>query len=137
MYQASVAFCGDHIYIRGSYRQYGNTYLVFRCSRLALIASTLQLQTNVWEEIACLPVQSSSLAAVSGRLLAIGGRDSQNKPTADIHQYNPTIDSWEVISQMSAASEYLCVAVLPGNKIMTFKSEEMFRNYEAEIAIFE
>ena len=63
----------------------------------------------------------SSLVAVNGRLLAIGGRNSQAKPTADFHQYNPTIDSWEVVSQMSAPSFDLHAAVLRGNKIMIIR----------------
>ena len=135
MYQASVgAFCGEHIYIAGILLEQDTTPM-FKCSRLALIASTQKLQTNVWEEVACVPVNSSSLATVSGHLLSIGGKDSQRKPTADIHQYNPTTDSWEVVSQMSVASRYFHVAVLAGNKIMTVRRVEL--NNEAEIATFE
>ena len=135
MYQASVVtFCGDHFYIAGRSHQQDTTPM-FKCSRLALIASTQKLETNVWEKIACVPVVSSSLATVSGHLLSIGGKDSQRKPTTDIHQYNPTTDLWVVVSQMSVASRYFHVAVLPGNKIMTVRQVEL--NYEAEIATFE
>ena len=138
-YQASVvAFCGDHVCIAGS-SQPDTRYSMLKCSRLALIASTQELQTNVWEEVACLPGSAcSSLAAVNGHLLLIGGHDSQRKPTADIHQYNPTTDSWEVISQMSVASRHFRVAVLAGNKIMTVgRGGPDSNNYQAEIATFE
>ena len=137
MHQASVlAFCGDHFYIAGrSHPQ--DTTPMFKCSRLALIASTQKLQTNVWEEVACVPVISFSLATVNGHLLSIGGNDSQRKPTADIHQYNPTINSWEVVSQMSVASYSFLVAVLPGNKIMIIRRGERFgTTFEVEVATF-
>ena len=141
MYQASVvAFCGNHFYI-AERMSCQPRYPMFKCSRLALIASTQELETNVWEEIACVPVISSSLATVSGHLLSIGGKDSQRKPMADIHQYNPTINSWEVVSQMSLASYSFPVAVLPGNKIMIIKWGEHYgrrsrTTCEVEVATF-
>ena len=122
--QSAVVY-RDHVYIT---MFFGSK--TFQCSRLALIRST-HLQEKVWEEIAHLPVTYSTLVAVNGRLLVIGGMDSQYTPTADIHQYNSTIDSWEVVSRMSTASSNVHAAVLPGNKIMIVRQDE------AEIATFE
>ena len=127
--QQSAVVYRDHVYITSSSK-------IFKCSRLALIASIQQFQEEIWEEIACLPVHRSSLVAVNGRLLSIGGRDSQYTPTADIHQYNPTTDSWEVVSRMSAPSPYLRAAVLPGKKIMIVRRCTLTNIFIVEVATF-
>ena len=134
MCRASAAIYKDYICITACNR---SCQQVFVCSRLALIASTQPFQSNLWKEVACLPVIDSSLATVNGCLLAIGGRDSQGKPTADIYQYKPTIASWEVVSQMSVASYDLHAAVLPENKIMIVQSGDLFSDNNAEITTFE
>ena len=137
MSRASAVLCRDHIYIAGvSVIQPQDTASVFKCSRLELIASVQKFQTSVWEEIAFLPVFRTSLATINGHLLAIGGEDSEYLPTANIHQYNRTIDSWEVVGQMSTASFLFHVAVF-ANKLMVVTQGENLQCNKVEIAIFE
>ena len=55
-----------------------------------------------------------------GQLLAIGGVDSEDKPSTAVHMYQPTIaiDSWEVISHMTTPKYHCLAAVLPDNQLM-------------------
>ena len=54
----------------------------------------------------------------NGRLLAIGGQDSEDKSTTAVHMYQPTTNSWEVISHM-ITPKYCCLsAVLPDIQLM-------------------
>ena len=48
----------------------------------------------------------------------MGGKDSDDKETTAIHMYNPTTNSWEVISHMTTPRESCLVAVLPQNELM-------------------
>ena len=56
--------------------------------------------------------------SIHGRLLAIGGKDSDEKPTTAVHMYNPTTDSWEVISHMGTPRYNCIAAVLPDDQLM-------------------
>ena len=60
----------------------------------------------------------STCAAVNGELLAVGGCDGDLKPIAAIHKYNPTTNSWDLISNMPTARYWSRVTVLPTNEMM-------------------
>ena len=53
-----------------------------------------------------------------GQLLAVGGKDSDNKPTTAVYMYNQATNSWNVISHMATARKNCLAAVLPNNKLM-------------------
>ena len=76
------------------------------------------LQSSVWHSVADAPAYYSTCAAVNGELLAVGGCDKDYKATAAIHKYNPTTNSWDLISNMPTARWLCLVAVLPTNEIM-------------------
>ena len=40
------------------------------------------------------------------------------KPTSAVHMYNPTTDSWEVITHMGTPRRDCIAAVLPNNQLM-------------------
>ena len=113
---APAAVCCDRVYILGETNMY-------TCSVSALIQSCKQSflgkrDTRVWTTVAAPPVICTTCVSIHGRLLAIGGRDSDKKHTSAIHMYNPTTDSWKVISHM-ATPRYNCIAaVLPDNQLM-------------------
>ena len=79
--------------------------------------NTLSLP-EVWHQLADTPVTYSSWVALHGRLLAVGGRDSDGKMTTAIHVYKTTTNSWKVISHMKTPRWRCQVAVLPHNKLM-------------------
>ena len=53
-----------------------------------------------------------------GQLLALGGKDSHNKPTTAVYMYNQATNSWNVISHMATARWGCFAAVLPNNQLM-------------------
>ena len=127
-----ATICGDHVYmLAGYYQSMKFTKFLFTCSLAALLQScqpyslgaqlnTLSLASRpkVWHQLADTPVTFSSWVALLGRLLAVGGRDSDDKQTTAIHMYNTTTNSWEVISHMTTPRHRCLVAVLPHNQLM-------------------
>ena len=116
-YHASVTICGDQLYMLGGLNK--ETKLALTCSLTNLLQSCSEASSDsVWHRITDVPVYKSTCAAVNGELVAVGGRDAENKTTAAVHIYNPTTDSWDIISNMTTARSLCLVAVLPANEIM-------------------
>ena len=107
---APSAVCGDQIYIMGR--------ATYTCSIQTLLMSAGNNGARVWKAVAAPPVTLTACVSIRGRLLAIGGRDPYNKPTTDVHMYNPTTNSWEVISHMETPRYDCIAAVLPRNQLM-------------------
>ena len=132
LYCASATLYGDQVYMLGAL--YGNgkeSKSVFTCSLAALLQScqpqslgaqlkTLSLASGpkVWHQLAETPVTLSTCASLHGRLLTVGGKESDDKRTTAIHMYNTTTNSWEVISHMTTPRRQCLVAVLPHNELM-------------------
>ena len=116
---ATTAVCGDQIYILGESNMYTCSVATLIQSCMSFLASLLWNRgTGVWNKVAAPPVKRTTSVSIHGRLLAIGGKDSNEEPTSAIHMYSPTTDSWEVISYMGTP-RWLCIAgVLPDNQLM-------------------
>jgi N-acetylneuraminic acid mutarotase len=99
---ASAAVCGDQIYVMGK--------AMYTCS-IQLLLMNRGPGTRVWKEVAAPPVTQTTCVSIHGRLIAVGGRDPINKPTSAVHMYNPTTNSWEVISHMGTP-RYDCIAAV-------------------------
>ena len=132
VHQATGTLCGDQLYMLGGFNQ-TNKYSksVFTCSLAALVNSCQpqsllsQLKaffTKMWHQLADTPVTLSTCASLHGRLLAVGGCDSEDKETTAIHMYNTATNSWEVISHMVTPRHQCLVAVLPHNELMVVGS---------------
>ena len=115
---ASGTICGDQLYILGGGDNKGKTKLVLTCSLTELLKSSSSSSSSIWHRVADAPAYKSTCAAVNGELLAVGGCDKDDKPTAAIHKYNPPTNSWDVISDMPTARYINLVAVLPINEMM-------------------
>ena len=111
MYRVSKVpvVCKDIIYIAT------NEHAVWKCSVTSLVQS--KPESDIWEKMV-LPVRESSLATLNGNLLAIGGKDADNKETQNIHRYDPATNSWEVVSKMLVPRSQCLTAVLPDNTLM-------------------
>ncbi len=107
---APAAVCGDEMYIMGE--------AMYTCSVEPLLASTRSRDGGIWKKVAAPPVTQTTCVSIHGQLLVIGGRDSDGDPTSAIHMYNPTTDSWEVISHMGTPRCDCIAAVLPNNQLM-------------------
>ena len=132
LYQATATLCGNQVYMLGGFYQIAKvSKSVFTCSLAALLQScqpqslgarlkTLSLarRRQVWHQLADTPVALSTCASLHGQLLAVGGKDSDDKETTAIHMYNTTTNSWEVISHMAIPRYQCLVAGLPHNELM-------------------
>jgi len=118
----SATVCGDHVYMLGGSHHGGTTKSVLTCSLAKLLFSCHVVrsgeQPTVWQNIASLPVYHSTCATIHGQLLAVGGCDEDSKSTSAVRKYNPTSDSWEIISHMAIARYKSLVAVLPGSGLI-------------------
>ena len=131
--ESSIALCGDLVYLLGGINkdsEYANS--VYFCSLISLLSSTgstslgghlvntltRSSKGNPWNRVADLPVDTSTAVSLHGRLLAIGGENSNGEPTTAVHMYQPTTNSWEVISHMTTPRSQCLSAVLPDNQLM-------------------
>ena len=129
----SAAVHGDQLYMLGGG---SGDKSVYTCSVSALLTQrslvgafkrALFLSTNsssgVWSKLHDLPVEESTCVTFCGQLLAVGGRDSDNKPTTAVFMYNQATNSWNVISHMATARKCCIAAVLPNNQLMVVGGE--------------
>ena len=133
---ATATICGDRLYIAGGIAKGSATKSVLTCIVSELLQSTatqhpsseatptasgLQPSTDsqrVWQELAEVLVYHSALVTLQGRLLAVGGLDSDFNPTSAVHQYNSATNSWNIISRMNNKRSQCFAAVLPDNTLV-------------------
>ena len=122
--RAPASVCGDKLYIiLGESNMYTCSLQPLVKSKKSVLLQAYRFvlggtRATSWKKVAAPPVTESTCVSIHGRLLAVGGVDSDGKPTSAVHMYNPTTDSWEVISHMGTP-RYSCIAaVLPNNQLM-------------------
>ena len=139
--KASMAICGDNLYLLGGYSQSGHpSKFVLACSLSALLQTSRTKQRShsvkegtqgsrerphslqddprtVWNRVANVPALATC-TTLCGHLLVIGGCDSDKSYTNDILQYDPAMNTWTVIGRMPTPRAQSLVAVLPGDKLM-------------------
>ena len=78
-----------------------------------------QYSISLQNKVTDLPVtQTTCIMIAEHSLLAIGGKDSENKFTTAIHMYKPSTDSWEVISHMATPRSRCFATFLHDNQLM-------------------
>ena len=84
----------------------------------SFLASIRNRGARVWKEVAAPPIKWTTCVSIHSRPLVVGGLDSDGEPTTAVYMYNPTTDSWEVISHMGTP-RYTCIAaVFPNDQLM-------------------
>jgi N-acetylneuraminic acid mutarotase len=129
IYFASATICGDQLYMLGG-TTVSYVKSAYTCSVSALLQScvpssmeakfqrtSLEDKASVWRQTTDLPVTLSSCESFHGRLLAVGGYESDEVTTA-VYMYNSTTNSWEIISHMTTGRCGCFTAVLPDNRLM-------------------
>ena len=127
---SSITVCGDRLYLLGGAdRDFKWTQSVYSCSLTTFLGPSESHvvgrvgqsepdDSGTWIRVADLPVVRSTAVSLHGQLIAIGGRDLNNIPTSNIHQYNASTNTWKVIGHM-ATPRYRCLAaVLPDKQLM-------------------
>ena len=130
LYCCSAAVNDDQLYMLGDG---SGSKSVYTCSVSALLQpgtqeSSLEEHTSalslsngssgVWSKLHDLPVIQSTCVTFCGQLLAIGGMDSDYKPTTAVYMYNQSANSWNTISHTATARKDCFAAVLPNNQLM-------------------
>ena len=118
-HSASATVYRDHLYMLGGLDDLDNTRSVLTCSLTELLRSS-STSPSVWHRIADAPVNRSTSANVNGELVAFGGLDERDNPTAAIHKYNPTTNSWSIIGYMPTVKFDCLVATFPQHKEIMF-----------------
>ena len=130
--RASATISGDRLYMLGGIDTNEKTKSVLTCSLPDLLQScqpslgqrlkralSLADKYKVWQNVADVPLYLSTCTTINGQLLAVGGCDSGYSDHTDaVYRYNPTSNSWEVISHMPTARRLCLLAVLPSSELM-------------------
>ena len=123
----SPAIMGDMLYLAGGFIQDKPSNCVLSCTVSNLLTSStfgskilwsLSSSLGAWKEASHVPVTRSTLALFGGNLLAIGGEDDSEKPTAVVYGYDPTTDSWNRVTQMKDRRSWCLAATLPENRLV-------------------
>ena len=127
---ATIAICGEKLYMLGGWDLAGRTRSVLSCSIPELLQSCQtqplagKLRTapanksTIWRQVADAPYYRSSCATLCGQLVAVGGRDEAFENTSAISVYNETTDSWEAMGDMPTARRWALVAILNGKMMV-------------------
>ena len=127
LHLALATVCGDRLYLSGGRDEDRHpSRCVFTCSLSAFLQSckadeerpSCTDQPGLWNRIADLPVTESTCVSIGGELLAVGGMDSDGKPTATILLHNQAANAWEIVGDMSTARSWCFAAVLPEGKLL-------------------
>ena len=119
VYNMSATVCGGRLYLLGGWDKNGLTiHTVFTCTLDSLIRSCHPpsqtpphtSEASIWQRVADVPVILSTCTTLNGRVLAVGGVDSHDSPTAAVNMYNPDSDSWLHLGNMPTA-RWLCLVV--------------------------
>ena len=100
------------------------------CSRKRLVR--FFKGSDVWSRVTDIPVIHSTYVCAGGRLLAIGGLDSQEKTSNAIHAYNPSNKSWDIVSHMSTPRQNCYVALLPDNQLIVVGGKTQMFGHETD-----
>ena len=84
-------------------------------SRFRFLSGTKR--APVWHETTGLPVTQTTLVAFQDNLLAIGGKNVDRKPVADVHKYDRDTDSWKIFVSLKVP-RHLCLADVVRKKIV-------------------
>ena len=127
MWAASATICGNDMYILGGRDRDGSglssayvcslkgLHLPENCRSTSLtsrftnwIKPAAKRPMNVWIKLPDIPVTQATCVSVRGHLVAVGGKNSNNKPSARVHMYDEMVSKWISISHRMPAAQYSC-----------------------------
>ena len=119
--EASATVYNDRVYISGGWTlDKRPNRSVFSCLLSDLVSSAKNSVNDkfMWEIVAQLPVYNASCTTVCGRLVVLGGLESDNQATNSIRVYNSTTKCFEACGQ-NLIARYCCLpAALPHSKLI-------------------
>ena len=116
---------------------------LLRVSLPTLISHTLQgknRDTSIWEKLPDVPLYETTLFSIGNMLLTAGGAHSgtvglvlsamrikKDKPSADIHLFNPHTNQWLKIGELPESTSSCACTVLPSGKLLVAGGEGVVR----------
>ena len=131
IFLATTTLCGEILYLMGG-NTVSNDYSVLSCRFSDLVqstqstrpsiqkqpsSSTVAIHSKVWHNIPDLPVRLSTCVTVQGKVLAIGGRDKQDKIRTSIYELNTDNNKWSHKGHKNIARSCCLATTLPDNNI--------------------
>ena len=122
----SATVCRGRLYLLGGEDNSSHrTHAVFTCTLDSLIRScqppsqtpSHTSEASVWQRVADVPVRDSTCTTLNGRVLAVGGYESDDTVTAAVHMYDAKSDSWPLVGYMPTA-RHRCLVVALRNRII-------------------
>ena len=132
---ATLVYVKGCIYVLGGYSKTVDPIRsVYKCSLSSLLRPPtsgswrVPLATSnkapVWSKVADIPVERSTYLTFCSRILAIGGVDSRSRSIiTEVHAYNPSNNTWEVVSHMTTPRQHCFAASLPDNQLIVIGGE--------------
>jgi len=130
----SATICGGRLYLLGGLDNNGRpTHAVFTCTIDSLVSSchpssqtpSHTSETSVWKRVTDVPLRGSTCTTLNGRVLAIGGYDSDGAVSAAVHMYDAKSDKWHLMGHMPTARSN-CLVVALHNRIITVGGNTAF-----------
>ena len=119
----SIVTCGSDIFISGIYDNQ-----VYTTSLTSLLLNASKITENdqttdtdhesVWQLTTACPTSNVYLAELDGKPITIGGLESENRYSKEIHIYDKDSDVWNSIGEVSHPQRFSQVAVLAEDKLV-------------------
>ena len=115
--EMKTAIVGDTCYFMGGFIEgtFEYTTKVYSVSLPALISQlnpdSSAKDTQTWKELPQLPVNRAAPLSIRGSLLAVGGRDKDNKAVSALHLYQPDAGQWVKVADMPT-QRYDCTCTM-------------------------
>ena len=76
---------------------------------------------EIWKRIADIPIrEESTLVAVKGCLLALGGHNDTRQPVGTINMYDQDKNVWTLVGEMATPRSLCCVTVQASDELVVF-----------------
>ena len=130
MYDASVVLCRNCVIILGGNDKDWHSTIksVGACTLSSLLSSCsshpethpASARRSVWSTVADIPVTRSTGVSLYGQLLAVGGKltNEPNTVVASVYIFEPTKNSWKMMSEMNVPRYSCFAAVLSDNQLI-------------------
>ena len=116
LYRITATLCNDRIYAMDDY---GSAFSILMSDLTPDISRDLPASQSCWLPLSStVPRESSTLCAVNGVVMAVGGSKENRIPENDIYAYNVSSGKWIKVGSMDTQRFLPIVAVLPGDKIV-------------------
>ena len=145
VYGGTMALCDNQLFLTPFNVESVNTQQMVLACPLSDVNKPVNKKffkkyAGYWQRLKDLPAPLGSIVAMDGRILAIGGKTSQNsstKATNSVWEYAQSSGTWSVVSHMKADRWTPIVATLPHDRLLVVGGQAKWKKINsAEVASF-